>query len=259
MENPASDIKRVVKTLTQGPPDEQLEAIYRYYAPGATFEHPFCRVPSFKNVHVPVLGELDSRMLIAAIYRWYKILSPKISLEIESCAFDEQTNIVYLRIFQIFSIWFIPFHRSPVSLVTALHLRPVSEPTSSELQENQPPPPPYHAAEEKLHAVQEGTEPSYASVAKGEASPPPSPTTAKHGGKEDAKSGSMTTRYYITKQEDLYQVNEFLKFVSMTPGAMLAGAFQLWATLMCLLGALVLGPFVRSGLPARSGKKEVKG
>jgi hypothetical protein len=60
----------VVKTLTQGPPDEQREAIYRYYAPGATFEHPFCRVPSFKGVQVPVLGELDSRMLIAAIYRW---------------------------------------------------------------------------------------------------------------------------------------------------------------------------------------------
>jgi hypothetical protein len=149
-----------------------------------------------------------------------------------------------------------------VSLVTALHLRPVSEPSSESQQENQPPPPPYHAAEEKLHAVQEGAEPSYASVAKGEASPPPSPTTTmtKHGGKDEGgKSGSKTTRYYITKQEDLYQVNEFLKFVSMTPGAMVAGVFQLWATLMCLLGALVLGPFVRSGLPARSGKKGVKG
>ncbi|KAK4235320.1 hypothetical protein C8A03DRAFT_36842 [Achaetomium macrosporum] len=252
MENPASDIKRVVRTLTQGDPDEQLETIYRYYAPGATFEHPFCRVPSFKNVHVPVLGELDSRMLIAAIYR-----CPKISLQIESCAFDEQANIVYLRIFQIFSIWFIPFHRSPVSLVTALHLSPVSEP-SSESQEHQPPPPPYHAAEEKLHAVQEGTEPSYASVAKGEASPPPSPKTIKQAGKEDVKSGSKTTRYYITKQEDLYQVNEFLKFVTMAPGAMVAGILQLFATLMCLVGALVLGPFVRSGLPARPGKKEVK-
>ncbi|KAL2130371.1 hypothetical protein VTI74DRAFT_6553 [Chaetomium olivicolor] len=70
MENPARDIKGVIQSLTQGTPDEQRDAIYRYFAPGATFDHPFCRVPSFKKLHLPGVGELDSRALITAIYRW---------------------------------------------------------------------------------------------------------------------------------------------------------------------------------------------
>jgi hypothetical protein len=73
----AHEIEDVVRSLTQGSPDEQQDAIYRYFAPGATFEHPFCRVPSFKNLHVPVVGEDDSRALIAAIFRWCKSRTPR--------------------------------------------------------------------------------------------------------------------------------------------------------------------------------------
>ncbi|KAJ4300325.1 hypothetical protein N0V88_002998 [Collariella sp. IMI 366227] len=64
------EIKTVIESLTQGTPEEQHDAIYRYFAPGATFSHPFCRVPSFKKLHLPGVGELDSRALITAIYRW---------------------------------------------------------------------------------------------------------------------------------------------------------------------------------------------
>ncbi|KAL2175647.1 uncharacterized protein P884DRAFT_247213 [Thermothelomyces heterothallicus CBS 202.75] len=219
MENPAQDIKQVVQTLAQGTPDAQRDAIYRYFAPGAAFEHPFCRVPSFKNLHIPGVGSFDSRLLIAAIYRWYKILSPKIELEIESCVHDERANLLYLTIFQVFSIWFIPFHRAPVRLVS-----------------------------EKRQAVQEGAEPSYAAVTAGDA-----PAS-------DAASSSAAgppTRYVIDRQQDLYQVNEFLRFVALQPGSAAAGFLQLVATLMCLLGATLLSPLINTVWPrAKTGKEE---
>ncbi len=41
-------------------------------------------MPSFKNVNAPGVGEIDSRAVITAIFRWYKILSPNIELNIES-------------------------------------------------------------------------------------------------------------------------------------------------------------------------------
>ncbi|KAK4150928.1 hypothetical protein C8A00DRAFT_36462 [Chaetomidium leptoderma] len=268
MEKPADEIKHVVRTLTQGTPDEQHDAIYRYFAPGATFSHPFCRVPSFKNLRLPGVGEFDSRALIVAIFRWYKILSPKIDLEVESCALDERTNTLYLHIFQIFSIWFIPFYRAPVRLVTVLHLSPAPPSSSRTTPVTPPPPPPYDAAKEKRHAVEEGAEPSYAAVTSGEASASTSSSPHEGGGGtttttttagESGGEGRPPTRYLITKQEDLYQVNEFLKFVSLSPGAATAGFLQLVATLFCLAGAVVFGPFMRAVWPAKvagSGKEK---
>ncbi|KAK3906917.1 hypothetical protein C8A05DRAFT_29245 [Staphylotrichum tortipilum] len=58
MENPVREIKGIVRILSQGSLDEQHDAIYHYFAPGATFEHPFCRVPSFKHLHLPGVGEV---------------------------------------------------------------------------------------------------------------------------------------------------------------------------------------------------------
>lgn len=57
--------------------------------------------------------------------------------------------------------------------------------------------------------------------------------------------GGGGRRYRIDKQEDLYQVNEFLKFVAMTPGAVVYGWWQLLSTALCLLGVVLLGPVVR--------------
>ncbi|AEO55262.1 hypothetical protein MYCTH_2038387, partial [Thermothelomyces thermophilus ATCC 42464] len=199
----AQDIKQVVQTLAQGTPDAQRDAIYRYFAPGAAFEHPFCRVPSFKNLHIPGVGSFDSRVLIAAIYR-----CPKIELEIESCVHDERANLLYLTIFQVFSIWFIPFHRAPVRLVS-----------------------------EKRQAVQEGAEPSYAAVTAGDA--PASDAAC-------SSAAGPPTRYVIDRQQDLYQVNEFLRFVTLQPGSAAAGFLQLVATLMCLLGATLLSPLINT-------------
>ncbi|KAK4103618.1 hypothetical protein N658DRAFT_514439 [Parathielavia hyrcaniae] len=245
MENPAEEIRHVIRALTQGTPEEQHDAIYRYYAPGATLEHPFCRVPSFTDLKVPGVGHFDSRALITATYRWYKILSPRINLKIESCVLDEQTNTIYLRIFQVFSIWFIPLHRAPVRLVTVLHLTPTIPSDAGS------PPPPYDAAREKLHAVQEGAEPSYAAVASGGAS---SEQAEQHHQEQEDEARRRATRYLIRKQEDLYQVNEFLKFVSLRPGAAVAALLQLYSTLLCLVGAIVLGPLMKAIWPARAAR-----
>lgn len=67
-----------------GSPSEQKEALETYFAPNASFVHPFCRVSSFTNVSVPLVGEINSRWVIWMIYRWYKILSPKILLTVNS-------------------------------------------------------------------------------------------------------------------------------------------------------------------------------
>ncbi|KXX74128.1 hypothetical protein MMYC01_208953 [Madurella mycetomatis] len=272
MEHPVKEVRNVIRSLTQGPPDEQQDAVYRYFLPGASFMHPFCRVPSFVGLKVPGAGELDSRALIVAILKWYKILSPKIELDIESCVFDQRTNLLYVKISQVFSIWLIPFHRAPVSFVTVLHLDPAPAPAShssplspttvngtGSTTANPPSTPeqPYDAAQEKLHSIQEGSEPSYAAVA---ASDPEASASADQDRdrKQGAAAGSSKPmRYYIKKQEDLYQVNEFLKFVLMAPGASVCGAFQLLATMVCVLGVILLGPLVRAVGAAGRGKERV--
>ncbi|KAK4193728.1 hypothetical protein QBC35DRAFT_480063 [Podospora australis] len=276
MEHPVRDVKNIIRSLTQGSPDEQLDAVYRYFAPGASFVHPFCRVPSFKNVQVPGLGETDSRALIAAVLKWYKILSPRIDLDIVSTVFDQKTNTLYVKINQVFSIWFIPFHRAPVQLVTVLQLEPVtSDGTSASSNgsaqqqqpkmingkaekhdEENPRETLYDAAEETRHLIQEGEAPSFSEVAAGEASAESlSPITQSpdmekikersSGNGNGSSSSGGSTKYLITKQEDLYQVNEFLKFLAMAPGAGIYIAWQLFATFLCLLGVGVLGPVMR--------------
>jgi hypothetical protein len=48
-------------------------------------------------------------------------------------------------------------------------------------------------------------------------------------------------KYYIAGQKDLYQVNEFVKFV-WPGGAVVVWLWQCFATLVCVVGALVLAP-----------------
>lgn len=44
-------------------------------------------------------------------------------------------------------------------------------------------------------------------------------------------------RYYIAKQEDLYQTSEFVKFVLPWGGSSLVVFWQMMATVFCVLGA----------------------
>lgn len=89
MENPEEEISGVIRALTQGTRDEQEQALNNYFLPDAYFVHPFCRVPSFQStqIRMPISGierTINSRLLVLLIYRWYKIMSPKILLKVDS-------------------------------------------------------------------------------------------------------------------------------------------------------------------------------
>lgn len=68
------EIPEVIHLLTQTPPDIQRQAIEKYFTRDASFTHPFCRTGKFAN----------SRALILYIYRWYKIMSPRIDMRVNS-------------------------------------------------------------------------------------------------------------------------------------------------------------------------------
>ncbi|KAJ5538915.1 hypothetical protein N7494_008394 [Penicillium frequentans] len=112
MERPVEDIAKVIPLLTQSPPSLQQKCIERFFTHDASFYHPFCYVPSFEG----------SRWYVLKIFQWYKIMSPRIEMEIHSVAFDEQNLKLYIHMSQIFSIWIIPFHVAPVTLTTVLDL-----------------------------------------------------------------------------------------------------------------------------------------
>lgn len=77
------EIAGVIHQLTEGSPSEAKDALDTYFVEDASFTHPLCRVPKFSSVSLPVLGEINSRWVIWMIYRWYKILSPRIVLNVE--------------------------------------------------------------------------------------------------------------------------------------------------------------------------------
>ncbi|CZT18738.1 uncharacterized protein RCC_04582 [Ramularia collo-cygni] len=169
MENPVEDIAGIVHTLTQGTPKRQEDAITKYFTNDAKFTHPFCGTGSFNG----------SRASILAIFRWYKILSPRIELSVNSIAFDEKNLILYVGISQVFAVWFIPFYRAPVTLTTVLQL---TKPTGS-------------------------------------------------------------TVYHIKSQNDLYQVDQFVRFVAPWGiGHVLVLFWHFWATFFCIIGARIGRP-----------------
>ncbi|KAL8800122.1 MAG: hypothetical protein Q9182_005395 [Xanthomendoza sp. 2 TL-2023] len=113
MEDPVTEIPRVIRLLTQSPPSTQRAAVEKYFTPSASFTHPFCRSGSFEG----------SRWLIWCIYRWYKIMSPRIDINVDGIAYDERNLTLYVNIHQVFRIWIVPFFNAPVSLVTVLKLK----------------------------------------------------------------------------------------------------------------------------------------
>ncbi|TGO32951.1 hypothetical protein BHYA_0277g00110 [Botrytis hyacinthi] len=78
MDNPKSQITSLVHTLCSGAPSAQQKALQQYFTPDASFSHPLCSVPSFSSVRLPVVGEVNSRWVLGCVYKWYKVLSPRI-------------------------------------------------------------------------------------------------------------------------------------------------------------------------------------
>ncbi|KAL8728748.1 MAG: hypothetical protein Q9181_005233 [Wetmoreana brouardii] len=197
MEDPVSEIPRIIRLLTQSQPSTQRATIETYFTPSASFTHPFCRTGSFEG----------SRWLIWCIYRWYKIMSPRVDLDIGGVAFDEKNLTLYVNVQQVFRIWAIPFYNAPVSFVTVLKLV------------RYPPLPP---------------QPSYPT--------PFNPYDAQNGSRYKATS-SEKPLFYIQSQKDLYQVNEFFKFFSQF--GILSGLLLLWqflSTAICVVGAMIFWP-----------------
>ncbi|KAL1954740.1 hypothetical protein VTO42DRAFT_740 [Malbranchea cinnamomea] len=131
MEDPVAEIPKVIRLLTQSTPSVQKHTIEKFFTPSASFTHPFVRTGSF----------VGSRWLIVQIYRWYKIMSPGIELEINSIAFDAANNILYLTITQDFRIFLVPFYSAPVTLTSVVKL---SKQRESRLRSPLSPHPPLH-------------------------------------------------------------------------------------------------------------------
>ncbi|ERT03315.1 uncharacterized protein SPSK_09665 [Sporothrix schenckii 1099-18] len=250
MEHPAQEIRDVIQTLCTGPPAEQQAAIRRYYLPDAEFVHPLCRVPGFGSgsgkesvrQHAPgrlvdlverhggaqAADRVNSRRLIAAIFRWYKILSPQIALGIESVAWDAAQHRLYVAMHQRFALWFVPLYAAHVRLVVELHLAAVVDGQGHDGNS-------YAAvAAQHAQAAQRGQQ------AQGQQGH--EPNTARNRQVNgvpgtDAAHQPPRTRYYIARQEDHYQVNEVFKFFTLSAGAWLWALVQLFATVLCLGGA----------------------
>ncbi|KAL0944380.1 uncharacterized protein CTRU02_202267 [Colletotrichum truncatum] len=122
MEHPVKEIRTVIRDLVQGTPEKQKNALYSHFVEDASFTHPFCHVPSFGNIQLPFLPILNSRLFILMVYRWYRILSPNINMEIESTVQDQKTNLLYVKMHQDFRLWFVPFYSAPVDFVVVLRL-----------------------------------------------------------------------------------------------------------------------------------------
>ncbi|KAK5989736.1 hypothetical protein PT974_07995 [Cladobotryum mycophilum] len=204
MEHPVREVAHVVETLCMGSPQQQQDTLQNYFLSDASFTHPFCRVPPFSKGTIPFAPETDSRWLILAIYRWYRIISPRIKLKVDSSVFDQRTGLLYLSIHQIFSLWFVPFHKADVNLVTVLQLVQRSSAESG------------HATT-KHHADGRGS-------------------SALAG------PGQERLKYYIASQEDFYQTNDFVKFIIPWFVPLFLFLFQLFSTGLCVVGSIILLP-----------------
>ncbi|KAI0553463.1 hypothetical protein F4679DRAFT_472840 [Xylaria curta] len=212
MEYPEKEISDVIRSLTQGTRKEQENTLNRYFLPDAYFVHPFCRVPSFKSrqIRVPFGSTewtINSRLLVLLIYKWYKIMSPKISLEVDSTAFDWKTNSLYATIRQTFTIWIVPFSlwQANVKLVCLLELA--------------------HLPVDKTKQ----------------------PLVIENGFTEKNRNNNVTNgvsekRYFIRGQQDHYQTNDMVNFVAPFGSYTFIYLLQLFATFLCAVGAASLWP-----------------
>lgn len=209
MENPEQEISGVIHSLTEGTREEQAKALDDYFLPNAYFVHPYCRVPPFQSteVRIPLTDikwTVNSRWLLSIIYQWYKILSPKILLEVDSTSFDSRTNSLYATIRQTFTIWLVPFDlwQANVRLVCLLKLAhlPVDENKQPLLQ---------NESEQIDH---------------------------------NENTATPSKRYFIRGQEDHYQINDALKFILPLGASPLYYVWQLLATFLCAIGVALLWP-----------------
>lgn len=119
--------------------------------------------------------------------------------------FDQRTGLLYVSIRQTFALWFVPFYRAPVRLVTVLHLTQRASWDSDETVARS--------------SVTEGREPAAL-----------------------AGPGQERSKYFITSQEDLYPVSDCLQFLLPGLGPLVWSVWQLFSTVICVFGSILLLP-----------------
>ncbi|KAF8881598.1 hypothetical protein BD779DRAFT_1545686 [Infundibulicybe gibba] len=95
MQNPGRDIEGVVRLLTSA------ATVNKYFTANAGFRHPLCSVTP---------GPL-SRESVLGIYQWYRVMSPKVDLKVESHPKHYPLDVV-----QQFHIRHSPFQPAPPEL-----------------------------------------------------------------------------------------------------------------------------------------------
>ncbi|KAG5952912.1 hypothetical protein E4U53_007607 [Claviceps sorghi] len=206
MEHPVREIPSVIAALTTGSPQQQQDALAEYFLPNASFLHPFCHVPSFsKGRLAPLAPSIDSRWVLLCIYRWYRTMSPRIDMTVDSAVFDQKTGQLFVNMHQTFDVVFLPLYRARVRLLTVLHL------------------------EQRASWSADATVARAALVESREPAPLSGP------GQERAK-------YYIARQEDFYQLGDCVQFLLPQGGRYLWGAWQLFVSMLCVVLAVVFLP-----------------
>ncbi|KAF7329229.1 hypothetical protein MKEN_00183600 [Mycena kentingensis (nom. inval.)] len=114
MQNPVADIGGVVSLLSAAAaPDIQTAAFRKYLTPDAGLKNPLCSV-------APGQGSRDK---VLSVYEWYRILSPRIDIEVKSVVYDEPNHILLLDVAQTLHLRGSPFAPAPARLLVRFTLR----------------------------------------------------------------------------------------------------------------------------------------
>ncbi|PGG96004.1 hypothetical protein AJ79_09771 [Helicocarpus griseus UAMH5409] len=222
MEDPVAEIPHVIHLLTQSIPSVQKETIERFFTPSASFTHPLCRTGSFEG----------SRWLIVQIYRFYKIMSPRIDLDVHSVAFDKSNLTLYVTVSQLFRIFIIPFYKANVRLTVVLTLTPSTTQTT-----HAGTPTFIHPSAQPQTPTTTDTADHSLSSSWISASDPNNPDSSPNA------DSTSRTLYYISAQEDLYQASEVIKFVlPFGIGLVVTFVWQCFSTFFCVFMAFLLAP-----------------
>lgn len=178
------------------------------------------------------VGGQDNEPLVAnAGNRWLNVLA----------VHDKIRDKMYLDIRQTFSVWFLPMYHAHVRLVTVLDL------VASDDAD-------FHDPLDRIIKQDEDSEKSTAQILFD------SMSEQGHHRRHSRAGNNGPRRYKIQRQEDLYQVNDFLKFVG-GPGPLpfLWFLFQLQATVICVLMSLFvrISPWAFQPDPAKGGVEAI--
>ncbi|DAA74774.1 TPA_exp: Uncharacterized protein A8136_3090 [Trichophyton benhamiae CBS 112371] len=215
MENPVEEIPQVIHLLTQSIPSVQQQTVEKYFTPSASITHPFLHSGSFQG----------SRWLISRIFLFYKIMSPHVDLQVKSVAFDRDNLLLYVTVSQVFRIFIVPFYTAPVTLTTVLQLVKGVEQDSPTQHRRKVP-------------VVELTNSNTDLLASSTSIP-----AEEYASTTVEPCSSTKPLYYIASQNDLYQTNEYVKFViPYGIGEAFVLFWHAFATLFCVLASYVFWP-----------------